>query len=192
MAKARSITRGQRSAEASMSMSTSAPGSPVTQPGTPAGTAVGADAGPVLSPTTEARARRLAEMVAGLTETPAPVAAHYVRSILVAEPGLDSLEVVARAVVAVEAPETDRFRIPAYVDPTRRLAGVRAARRARAAQAAQAARAARPRPEPALVSSGSCDATEWTDDVIFDLRVEHARVRIDLTKLDRTHRRRRR
>jgi hypothetical protein len=170
-----------------VSMSTSAPG-----PGTPAGTAVGAGAEPVLPPETETRARRLAEMVAGLTESDFPAAAHAVRTILADEPALDSLEVVARAVVAVEAPEPERFRIPGYVDPTRRLAAVRAARRARNVQAAQAAQAARQAAEPALVASGYCDATEWTDDVIFDLRVEHARVRIDLTRLDRTHRRRRR
>ena len=181
MAKPRSINRAHRMTQASASMSTSAP----EPQGPPVGTAVGAGAEPALPPLAERRARRLAEMVAGLTECPGPGAAQAVRAILAAEPGLDSLEVVARAVVAVEAPEPERFRIPGYVDPSHRLAAVRAARRART-------QAARPAPEPALAAGGSHEATEWTDDVIFDLRVEHARVRIDLTRLDRTHRRRRR
>jgi hypothetical protein len=198
MAKHHSITtRAQRTTTASLSTSPAEParvtGGPPPEPGTEPAPAA-PDPGPVLRPEDETRLARLAEMVAGLTECDPAVAAHAVRAAVTGEPALDPLDVVAHAVMAVQSPAPERFRIPAYVRPddaSRRLAGMRAARRARAT-ATQAVRPAAPAHEPALVAGGPGDGPEWTDDVIFDLRVEHARVRIDLTRLDRAHRRRRR
>jgi hypothetical protein len=197
MAMSRPITtRAKRTAfaSASASISTSEP-APVRPAEVPAPERPVADVGVVAAadPEVERRSRRLGEMVAGLTECGHARATEAVRAILVADPGRDVLDVVARAVIAIEAPEPDGVRIPGYVrpdDPSRRLSAVREARRSRAPRPVALPETGTETGTGSMIS-GSCDATEWLDDVIFDLRVEHARVRIDLTRLDPGRSRRR-
>jgi hypothetical protein len=124
---------------------------------------------------TERRARRLAEMVAGLTGCPPDGALDAVRANLAAG---DPLETVARAMIALESPEPDRLRITGYLRP--RPAGRRAP-----------SPVPHPPVTPVVPAATPAGDDDWSDDVIFDLRVEHARVRIDLTMMDRSVRGRR-
>jgi hypothetical protein len=110
---------------------------------------------------------RLAEMVTRLSDCEPTVATDAVRAILSAGQHLDALEVVAMALIAVESRQRGQLRVPGYVkpdDPARTLSLRRAARRTR-------------RPE--------VQATEPVGDaVVVDLRSEHARLHLDLTRPD--------
>jgi hypothetical protein len=117
---------------------------------------------------TERLARRLAEMVTALTECDPDTATDAVRAILATDASLDPLEIVATAAVAVEARQRGQLRVPGYVrpdDPKRALSARRAAR--------NRVRPPAPVPVPAPCAS---------DGVVIDLRAEHARVHLDLTR----------
>jgi hypothetical protein len=168
-----------------------------------AGGPAGAQAAPI-RPEADARAarrtERLAEMVAELTGCEPAGALEAVK----ANNGRDDpLETVARAMIAVEHDDDDRFRITGYLRP--RPQGRRAARRA-----ADVPRIVAPRPHPSVVApapeaevamstsqdggpdDGFGDGLDaWLDDVVMDLRAAEPDVRIDLTMLDRMARVRR-
>ena len=118
-------------------------------------------------------ARRLAEMVAALTDCDPIVAIDAVRAILATETSLDALEVVAMAVIAVEARERGQLRVPGYVrpdEPNRTVSGRRAMRRA-----------IEPVPDPEPEPKVTVPAPTPDDNVVIDLRGVHATVHLDLT-----------
>jgi hypothetical protein len=124
----------------------------------------------VTSIETERLGRRLAEMVAALTESDSDAALDAVRAILATDSTVDPLEVVAMAVIAIEARERGQLRVPGYLradDPQRTVSARRALRRAR--------------PSPVARPRARAEAPAGDGGVILDLRAEHARVHLDLT-----------
>src|SRR4051794_6585985 len=128
---------------------------------------------PVASLGDERLTRRLAEMVTALSECESTLATDAVRAILATGSHLDALEVVAMALIAVEARQRGQLRVPGYLRPDDPGAGFstrRAVRRAHEDAGADAGSAAPSEPEPG--------------GVVVDLRGEHARVQLDLTGHD--------
>ena len=126
------------------------------------------ESAPVASLENERLTGRLAEMVCALSECDSVLATDAVRSILATGTELDALEVVAMALIAVEARQRGQLRVPAYVRPDE----------AKSISSRRALRRSRPVPPPAIERRPEPDA------VVLDLRGGTAQVHLDLTGLE--------